>query len=84
MLHPISKQAYKIELPKKRRIYDVFYISLLEQDITKREQMDKTRSWMEFENNSGSEEYKFEAIYDNAIYINKLESYLSGFYYLIL
>ena len=30
VLHPIKKQAYKLELPKKGRIHDVFYVSLLE------------------------------------------------------
>ena len=30
VLHPVGKQAYKLELPKKWRIYDVFYMSLLE------------------------------------------------------
>lgn len=31
----MSKQAYKIALPSKWRIYDVFHISLLEQKITR-------------------------------------------------
>lgn len=30
VLHPMSKQVYKIELPKNCKIQDVFYISLLE------------------------------------------------------
>ena len=30
VLHPIGKQVYKLELPKKWRIHDVFYVSLLE------------------------------------------------------
>ena len=28
VLHPVGKQAYKLELPKKWRIYDVFYVSM--------------------------------------------------------
>ena len=34
VLHPVKKQAYKLELSKKWRIHNVFYMSLLEQDIT--------------------------------------------------
>ena len=30
VLHPVRKQAYKLELPKKWRIHDVFYMLLLE------------------------------------------------------
>ncbi len=30
VLHLVGKQAYKIELPKKWGIYDIFYVSLLE------------------------------------------------------
>ena len=36
VLHPVSKQAYKLKLPKKWKIYNVFYVLLLEQDITKK------------------------------------------------
>ena len=36
VLYPIGKQAYKLKLPKKWKIYDIFYLSLLDQDITKK------------------------------------------------
>ena len=36
MLHLIGKQAYKLELPKKWRIHNVFHVSLLEQDTTRK------------------------------------------------
>ena len=39
VLYPIGKQAYKLKLPKKLRIHDVFHISLLEQDTTKKGQV---------------------------------------------
>ena len=29
VLHPVGKQAYKLELPKKCKIYDIFHMSLL-------------------------------------------------------
>ena len=35
VLHPLRKQAYKLELPKKWKIHHVFHISLLEQDNTR-------------------------------------------------
>ena len=30
VLHPIGKQAYKLEFPKKWKIHDIFHVSLLE------------------------------------------------------
>ena len=30
VLHPVGKQAYKLELPRKWRIHDVFHVSMLE------------------------------------------------------
>ena len=37
VLHLVDKQAYKLKLPKKWRIHNVFHISLLEQDTPKKE-----------------------------------------------
>ena len=36
VLHPIGKQAYKLEFPRKWKIHDVFHMSLLEQDTTRK------------------------------------------------
>ncbi len=36
VLHAVGKQAYKLELPTKWKIHDVFYMSLLEQNITRK------------------------------------------------
>ena len=47
MLHLVGKQAYKLELPKKWRIHNVFYVSLLEQDTTKKERVNDIQ--LEFE-----------------------------------
>ena len=44
VLHPVGKQAYKLELLKKWRIYDVFHVLLLEQDTTRKERVDEATS----------------------------------------
>ena len=81
VLHLVGKQAYKLELPKRWRIHDVFHISLLEQDTTRKERMDKQVTKLEA---GDSEEYKVEAIWDSAVYANELKSgQLPGLYYLV-
>ena len=81
MLHLVGKQAYKLKLPERWRIHNIFYVSLLEQDTTKKEQLDK--KVMELETGD-SKEYKVETIWDGAVYSNKAKSHLSRLYYLIL
>ena len=61
VLHPVGKQAYKLELPKKWRIHNVFHVSLLEQDTTRKERVDKNVTELEFDTGD-SEEYEVEAI----------------------
>ena len=41
ILYPVGKQAYKLELLKKWKIHNVFYVSLLEQDTTRKGRLDK-------------------------------------------
>ena len=41
VLHPMSSQTYKLELPKRWRIHNVFHLCLLEQNITKKRQIDE-------------------------------------------
>ena len=41
MLYLISKQVYKHKLLKKYKIHNIFHMSLLEQDITKKERVKK-------------------------------------------
>ena len=48
MLHPIGKQAYKLELPQKWRIHNFFHVSMLEQDFTKKGQMNDMQLDFEF------------------------------------
>ena len=63
VLHPVGKQAYKLELPRKWRIHDVFYVSLLEQDTTKKGRVDEEVRQIEFNiDDDESGEYKVEAI----------------------
>ena len=61
VLHPVGKQAYKLKLPKKWRIHNVFYISLLEQDITKKGQVNDTQLDFKFEAGN-DKEYEVDSI----------------------
>ena len=84
VLHPVGKQAYKLELPKKWRIYDVFHVSLLEQDTTRKGRVheDNLEELDAGDNDSG--EYEVEAIRDSAVYARESESgHLPGLYYLV-
>ena len=80
MPNPIRKQAYKLELPKKWRIHNVFRVLLLEKNIKKRRQ---EFSVSEFELGN-DKEYEVEAIWDNAVYANKADGHLSELYYLVV
>ena len=83
MLHPIGKQAYKLELPKKWRIYDVFHVSLLEQDTTRKRRMHEENA-EELDAGDDSREYEVEAIQDSAVYARESKSgHLLGLYYLV-
>ena len=78
MLHPIGKQAYKLELPKKWKIHDVFHVSLLEQDTTREK---REFSVPEFEP-SDDKKYEVEAIRDSTVYTKEANGHLPGLYYL--
>ena len=62
---------YKLELLIKWKIHNVFHISLLEQDITRKKQADKTlpepKKNLEFEVRD-NKKYKVKAIIDSAVY----------------
>ena len=82
VLHPIGKQVYKLELPKKWRIHDVFHVSLLEQDTTKKGRVDENPEELEADDNNGK--YEVEAIRDSAVYARESElGHLSVLYYLV-
>ena len=85
VLHPVGKQAYKLELPRMWRIHDVFHVSLLEQDTTRKGRVDEEVRQMEFDaGDDESGEYEVEAIRDSAVYARESESgHLPGLYYLV-
>ena len=65
VLHPVGSQAYKLKLPKRWRIHDVFHVFLLEQDTIRKGWVDeKTAEQLEFEANGDNEEYEVEGIRD--------------------
>ena len=69
-------------MPKKWKIHNVFHVSLLEQDITKKGQMNNMQ--LEFKA-SNDKEYEVDGIWDSAIYAKKSATgQLPGFYYLVL
>lgn len=72
MLHPVGKQDYKLKLSKRWRIYNIFHMSLLEQDTTRKDQMDENVT--ELDAGKNSKEYEIEAILDSAVYPNESES----------
>ena len=80
VLYPVGKQAYKLELSKKWRIHDVFHVSLLDHNTTRK---GREFSVPEFEPGH-DKEYEVEAIRDSAVYARESESgHLSGLYYLV-
>ena len=82
VLHLVDKQAYKLKLPKRLRIHNIFHMSLLKQDTTKKKRIDKKVTELDFKTNN-NKEYKIEAIWYSAIYANKVESHLSCLYHFV-
>ena len=85
VLYPVGKQAYKLELLQKLKIHNVFYVSLLKQDTTRRGWLDKITLQIELDKGN-SKEYKDETICNNKVYAKESDSvyHLLGLYYLIL
>ena len=79
VLHPVGKQAYKLELPRNWRIHDVFHVSLVEQDTTRK---GRKFSVPVFEPGN-DKEYEVELIQDSAVYAKKVDGHLSELYYLV-
>ena len=83
VLHPVGKQAYKLELLKKWRIHDIFHVSLLEQDTTKKGRINDTQLDFKFEADD-DKEYEVNDIQDSAVYARESARQLPGLYYLVL
>ena len=80
VLYLVVKQAYKLELLRNWKIYDVFYVSLLKLDTTK-----KGQEFLVPEFELGNDkEYKVEAIQDSAVYTKKADRLLPRLYYLVV
>ena len=61
-------------------MHDIFHVSLLEQDTTRKGRVDEKA--MELDAND-NEEYEVEAICDSAVYARELVGHLPGLYYLV-
>ena len=79
VLYSVGKQAYKLELSKKWKIYNVLHVLLLEQDTIKKGQVETA---IELDKGN-SKKYEVEIICNSAVYARKLEGHLPGLYYLI-
>ena len=84
ILHPVEKQTYKLDLLIKWKIYNIFYVSLLEKNTIRKRQMNELFPKPEPEFDVGNnKEYKVEAIIDSAVYAKEAERHLPGRYYLV-
>ena len=61
VLHLIRKKTYKLELLKKQRIHNIFFMSNLEQANTKKVQVDESEMQLDIVNDN-SKEYKEKEI----------------------
>ena len=69
---------------KKWRIYDIFHVSLLKQDTTKKGQVNDIQLNFEFEAGN-DKEYEVDGIWDSAVYAKESATgQLPGLYYLVL
>lgn len=86
MLHLVGNQAYKLELPKKWKIHNIFYVSLLEQDTTRKRRLDEPTAKLEFDDSKDKgNKYEIKAIWDSVVDVRESETrdQLPDLYYLI-
>lgn len=79
------KTSLQIRATKVKDPQYILYITA-KKNITKKLEIDKTMSSLEFENNGNSKKYKVETICDNKVYAKELGSgyHLINLYNLIL
>ena len=83
ILYFLRKKTYKLELPRKWKIYNVFHVLLRKQDITKKKRVDNNIRKLNAGNNG--KEYKIKAIWNSIVYLMESESgYLSKLFYLVV
>ena len=69
-------------MPKKWRIHNVFHVSLLEQNTTKKGRVNDMQLNFEFEAGN-NKEYEVDGIRDSAVYARESAGQLPGLYYLV-
>ncbi len=87
VFHIVGKQVYKLELSKKWKIHDVFHMSLLKHDTTRKGRVDKAlpEPEKEYDFEAGDiKKYEVEAITDSAVYGQQVNDQMPGLYYLVL
>ena len=87
VFHVVGKQVYKLELSMKWKIYNIFYMSLLEQDTIRKERVDN-KAFSEPEKNfkaGDDKEYEVKTIIDSAVNGQRAnKNQIPSLYYLIL
>ncbi len=84
VLDPVGRHASKLELPKRLRIHDMFHMSLLEQNITKKGRVVKNVRQIDFDaGNNQNREYEVETIWNSMVYARESASHLPKLYYLV-
>ena len=84
IVEAVGKQTYKLKLLAKWRIHPVFYVLLLEKDVTKKEVVDqKIANQLEFKEGKQLEQ-EVDSIIDSMVFAEEaIDNRPPGLYYLI-